>query len=190
VIDKYVERLIAIADHHTVLSRGRVAWHGSSAELGAIARCGTAISAYDLRALKKRRPAVSFPSRKAALQGARNAARTRPQLAKFVEPDRVRARCTPIRESSGRRWSASTSACGSTVARDAGAEGGDYYTTRIGRQPMLMVRGKDGKVNVLYNRCRTGLDDVRRPERNAGEFFAARTIPGPSTTTASCAPSR
>src|SRR5207247_11253991 len=35
VIDKYVERLIAIADHHTVLSHGRVAWHGSSAELGA-----------------------------------------------------------------------------------------------------------------------------------------------------------
>jgi len=30
-----VERLIAIADHHTVLSRGRVAWRGSSAELGA-----------------------------------------------------------------------------------------------------------------------------------------------------------
>jgi branched-chain amino acid transport system ATP-binding protein len=35
VIDKYVERLVAIADHHTVLSRGRVAWHGSSVELGA-----------------------------------------------------------------------------------------------------------------------------------------------------------
>jgi branched-chain amino acid transport system ATP-binding protein len=35
VIDKYVERLIAIADHHTVLSRGRVAWRGSSVELGA-----------------------------------------------------------------------------------------------------------------------------------------------------------
>src|SRR6266513_1682340 len=35
VIDKYVERLIAIADHHTILSRGRVAWRGSSAELGA-----------------------------------------------------------------------------------------------------------------------------------------------------------
>ncbi|HYU69641.1 MAG TPA: ABC transporter ATP-binding protein [Burkholderiales bacterium] len=35
VIDKYVERLIAIADHHTLLSRGRVAWRGSSAELGA-----------------------------------------------------------------------------------------------------------------------------------------------------------
>jgi branched-chain amino acid transport system ATP-binding protein len=35
VIDKYVERLIEIADHHTVLSRGRVAWRGSSAELAA-----------------------------------------------------------------------------------------------------------------------------------------------------------
>ena len=30
---------------------------------------------------------------------------------------------------------------------------GDYYTMQIGRQPMVMVRGKDGKVNVLYNRC-------------------------------------
>ncbi len=35
VIDKYVERLIAIADHHTIIERGRVAWKGSSAELGA-----------------------------------------------------------------------------------------------------------------------------------------------------------
>ena len=35
VIDKYVERLIEIADHHTVLSRGRVAWSGTSAELAA-----------------------------------------------------------------------------------------------------------------------------------------------------------
>jgi branched-chain amino acid transport system ATP-binding protein len=34
-IDKYVERLIAVADRHTILSRGRVAWHGSSAELAA-----------------------------------------------------------------------------------------------------------------------------------------------------------
>jgi phenylpropionate dioxygenase-like ring-hydroxylating dioxygenase large terminal subunit len=30
---------------------------------------------------------------------------------------------------------------------------GDYYTVQIGRQPMVMVRGADGKVNVLYNRC-------------------------------------
>jgi branched-chain amino acid transport system ATP-binding protein len=33
VIDKYVERLIALADRHTLLERGQVAWRGSSAEL-------------------------------------------------------------------------------------------------------------------------------------------------------------
>jgi branched-chain amino acid transport system ATP-binding protein len=35
VIDKYIERLVALADHHTVIERGRVAWRGASAALGA-----------------------------------------------------------------------------------------------------------------------------------------------------------
>jgi branched-chain amino acid transport system ATP-binding protein len=35
VIDKYVERLVQIADRHTIIERGRVAWQGSSAELSA-----------------------------------------------------------------------------------------------------------------------------------------------------------
>ena len=35
VIDKYVERLIALADRHHILERGRVVWQGSSAELDA-----------------------------------------------------------------------------------------------------------------------------------------------------------
>lgn len=35
VIDKYVERLIALADRHTILERGQVAWQGTSAELAA-----------------------------------------------------------------------------------------------------------------------------------------------------------
>jgi branched-chain amino acid transport system ATP-binding protein len=35
VIDKYVERLIALADRHVILERGRVAWRGTSAELNA-----------------------------------------------------------------------------------------------------------------------------------------------------------
>ena len=35
IVDKYVEKLIALADHHTILERGRVAWRGSSAELDA-----------------------------------------------------------------------------------------------------------------------------------------------------------
>ncbi|MBS4018464.1 MAG: ABC transporter ATP-binding protein [Dechloromonas sp.] len=35
VVDKYVEKLIALADRHTVIERGQVVWHGSSAELDA-----------------------------------------------------------------------------------------------------------------------------------------------------------
>lgn len=30
---------------------------------------------------------------------------------------------------------------------------GDYFAFQIGRQPMFMVRGKDGVIRVLYNRC-------------------------------------
>ena len=35
VIDKYVERLVRLADRHTIVERGRVAWQGTSAELDA-----------------------------------------------------------------------------------------------------------------------------------------------------------
>jgi len=35
VIDKYVQRLVQLADHHTIIERGRVVWAGSSAQLGA-----------------------------------------------------------------------------------------------------------------------------------------------------------
>lgn len=35
VIDKYVERLVGLANHHTILERGRVAWQGASALLEA-----------------------------------------------------------------------------------------------------------------------------------------------------------
>ena len=35
VIDKYVERLVKLADRHTIIERGRVAWQGTSAALEA-----------------------------------------------------------------------------------------------------------------------------------------------------------
>jgi branched-chain amino acid transport system ATP-binding protein len=35
VIDKYVERLVGLADRHTIIERGRVAWQGDSAALAA-----------------------------------------------------------------------------------------------------------------------------------------------------------
>lgn len=30
---------------------------------------------------------------------------------------------------------------------------GDYVTTSVGLEPVIMVRGKDDEVNVIYNRC-------------------------------------
>jgi branched-chain amino acid transport system ATP-binding protein len=35
IIDKYLERLLALADRHAILERGRVAWQGTSAALSA-----------------------------------------------------------------------------------------------------------------------------------------------------------
>lgn len=35
VVDKYVEKLIELADHHTLIERGQVVWQGSSAALDA-----------------------------------------------------------------------------------------------------------------------------------------------------------
>ena len=34
-IDKYIDRLVKLAERHTILERGRVAWAGVSAELTA-----------------------------------------------------------------------------------------------------------------------------------------------------------
>lgn len=35
VIDKYVEKLITLADHHTLVERGQMVWQGSSSQLAA-----------------------------------------------------------------------------------------------------------------------------------------------------------
>jgi phenylpropionate dioxygenase-like ring-hydroxylating dioxygenase large terminal subunit len=49
---------------------------------------------------------------------------------------------------------------------------GDYYTVQIGRQPMLMVRGKDGNIHVLYNRCPHRGNMMCGDRRgNTGAFF-------------------
>jgi phenylpropionate dioxygenase-like ring-hydroxylating dioxygenase large terminal subunit len=49
---------------------------------------------------------------------------------------------------------------------------GDYYTVQIGRQPMILVRGSDGKVSVLYNRCpHRGNMLCGDRHGNTGEFF-------------------
>ena len=49
---------------------------------------------------------------------------------------------------------------------------GDYHTTRIGDQDVVMVRGSDGVVKVLYNRCpHKGAKLVPEGEGCVGKFF-------------------
>src|SRR3970282_2582578 len=75
-------------------------------------------------------------------------------LSKFVEPDRVRREVYTdpgiFEREMQRTYERVWIYCGheSQVPK-----AGDYYAVQIGRQPMVMVRGNDGKVHVLYNRC-------------------------------------
>jgi phenylpropionate dioxygenase-like ring-hydroxylating dioxygenase large terminal subunit len=96
-----------------------------------------------------------------------------PDLSKFVEPDRVRKEVytdpavfeLEMERIHERVWIY----CGhESQVRNPG----DYYTVQIGRQPMFMVRGTDGKVSVLYNRCpHRGAMICADRHGNTGEFF-------------------
>ena len=49
---------------------------------------------------------------------------------------------------------------------------GDFYTTEIGRVPVIMVRGEDGSVRVLMNRCaHKGAKVVGAVAGSTGRFF-------------------
>lgn len=49
---------------------------------------------------------------------------------------------------------------------------GDYHTTRLGDQDVIMVRGSNKQVNVLYNRCpHKGAKLVADGAGNVGKFF-------------------
>jgi len=49
---------------------------------------------------------------------------------------------------------------------------GDYHTLQIGRQPMVMVRGKDRQIRVLYNRCpHRGVELCGNQSGNTGSNF-------------------
>jgi len=50
-------------------------------------------------------------------------------------------------------------------------EAGEYRVRRIGRQPVIMVRGADGAVRVLMNRCRHRGSVVCEKERGQTKYF-------------------
>ena len=94
-------------------------------------------------------------------------------VGKFVEPDRVRREVY----TDPQIFELEMQRIHETVWIYCGHESqvpkaGDYYTVQIGRQPMLMVRGADGKINVLYNRCpHRGNMMCGDRNGNTGEFF-------------------
>src|SRR5262249_6168162 len=50
-------------------------------------------------------------------------------------------------------------------------QSGDYFSTRIGRKPVVMVRGQDGKVLVIHNQCaHRGAMVVALDQGNTSEF--------------------
>jgi phenylpropionate dioxygenase-like ring-hydroxylating dioxygenase large terminal subunit len=49
---------------------------------------------------------------------------------------------------------------------------GDYVTRPLGREPVIMVRGKDGAVAVLVNRCRHRGTMLCPAERGSARTFA------------------
>jgi len=77
-----------------------------------------------------------------------------PDFSRLVEPDRVRKEVYTDQQI----FEHEMERIHETVWIYCGHESqvpktGDYYTVQIGRQPMIMVRGANGKINVLYNRC-------------------------------------
>lgn len=51
------------------------------------------------------------------------------------------------------------------------AEPGDFVTRRIGRQPIIMVRGADGEVRLLLNRCPHRGNTMCQEESGSGSYF-------------------
>ena len=50
-------------------------------------------------------------------------------------------------------------------------EPGDFLTTRIGRQPVVLSRHEDGEIYVLFNRCgHRGAVVCNEPHGNARHF--------------------
>ncbi len=96
-----------------------------------------------------------------------------PDLRTMVEPDRVRRQVytsaeifeLEMQRIHERVWIY----CGHETQVP---KAGDYYTVQIGCQPMIMVRGPDGKISVLYNRCPHRGNMIAGDRKgNTGEFF-------------------
>ncbi len=75
-------------------------------------------------------------------------------LESLVEPDRVHRMCYVDPEIFERELENIFYRAWIYIGHESQVKNpGDFWTTQIGRQPMIMVRAYDGQVYVLYNRC-------------------------------------
>jgi benzoate/toluate 1,2-dioxygenase alpha subunit len=95
-----------------------------------------------------------------------------PDLEHLVQPDRVHGSVytdpglfvEEMRSIFGRTWV--------FVAHESEiANPGDYKSTTIGTQPVVVTRGSDGEIRVLLNRCRHRASVVCREESGNANFF-------------------
>jgi phenylpropionate dioxygenase-like ring-hydroxylating dioxygenase large terminal subunit len=94
-------------------------------------------------------------------------------LERLVEPDRVHRTVYTDQEIFDREmeniWEKAWVYCGHESQVKSP---GDFYTVQIGRQPMIMVRGTDQKIRVLYNRCpHRGVQLCGSRQGNTGSTF-------------------
>lgn len=69
-------------------------------------------------------------------------------------------------------------------------EPGDYFTTRLGRQDVIVVRDHDGQIHVLHNRCaHRGPHLCGQPSGNVSRFVCPY-LRGASGSTARCSDCR
>src|SRR5260221_109680 len=94
-------------------------------------------------------------------------------LSKMVEPDRVRKEVYADAGIFEEEMARIHESVWIYVGHDSQVpKAGDYYTAQVGRQPMILVRGANGKVNVLYNRCpHRGNMICGDVNGNTGDFF-------------------
>lgn len=77
-----------------------------------------------------------------------------PDLDRLVRPDRVHRSLYTDREVFELELKRVFGGTWLFVGHDSQVRNaGDFYCTKLGRQPVIMVRGGDGKVRVLHNRC-------------------------------------
>ena len=79
---------------------------------------------------------------------------TTEQLAGLVEPDRAHRKAYTDPEIFDLEMDRIFERTWIYIGHESQAKNpGDYYLAQVGRQPVIMVRGQDGQIDVLYNRC-------------------------------------